>query len=382
MAVAKSSNPYTPDWGVEPPLLTGRDDHLARAEEALATGPRHPWFTHGYYGDRGVGKTVLLDAIGRSAAARRWPVVHTAVRAGAVLDALVEAQLPAALKTLSRRAARRVVPAETETQAVIGGAVGRAQVTRRRPVVRPGVAMQLEQLLFSLGEAAARRGVGVLLTVDEVHAADTSELEVLSQTVQLVTKRRQLPVALVVAGLAHTPAVLTGPGMTFLERMAKAELGFLGPDATRLALDKPAHDLGVAFSEKALTVLVRASGGYPYLVQLLGYHAWEAAGGASIDEEASRAALVRAEGAIVTNAFAPRWARLAPKEQAFLVAMAAHGNRAPMRSVVASLGASRYEEVSYLRGRLLAKGAIRSDGRGWVAFVLPGMDRWVLQQRR
>ena len=62
-----SSNPYRPSWGTPPPVLAGRDEQLDRTVEALAAGAHHPQFSRVYHGDRGTGKTVLLDAI-----AARW----------------------------------------------------------------------------------------------------------------------------------------------------------------------------------------------------------------------------------------------------------------------------------------------------------------------
>ncbi len=68
---------------------------------------------------------------------------------------------------------------------------------------------------------------------------------------------------------------MTGPDLTFLERMTKAELGYLDPSVVRLALAGPLATNGAGIDEPALEGLIQASGGYPYLVQLLGYHAWE-----------------------------------------------------------------------------------------------------------
>ena len=67
--------PYNPGYGVDPPFLVGRRDILDSIEEALTTGPRSPWFGHGLVGDRGVGKTVLLNAMQQLAAAKGWAVV-------------------------------------------------------------------------------------------------------------------------------------------------------------------------------------------------------------------------------------------------------------------------------------------------------------------
>lgn len=72
--------PYTPSFGISPPVLAGRDEVLAETMAALRAGPRHPRFGSGLMGNRGVGKTAVLDAIGERV--RRelgWPVLHRQV---------------------------------------------------------------------------------------------------------------------------------------------------------------------------------------------------------------------------------------------------------------------------------------------------------------
>jgi AAA ATPase domain len=373
-------NPYTPDWGVGPPVLVGRDEHLDRAERALRAGPRDFWFTHAYYGERGVGKTVLLDAIGERAVGMGWAVVHTAVRSGRFLEALLRAGLVEARQRLRRRGLGR---AERTVTAELDFGVVKAEAQRRPTKVAPlPFDAELELSLRSLGELAADKAKGVLITVDEAHAADGGELHVLSQTMQLVTKRRELPIALVAAGLPQLPSLLTGSDMTFLERMPKIELGFLGPDATRLALTKPAADLGVRFTDEALGMLVDASAGYPYFVQLLGYHAWEAREGRIVARRGATTAVREAGRMAARQVFTPRWQRLAPKEREFLQVMAAHQSRSgeesvPVAAVRERLGAASYEDISYLRVRLLQKGVVRPAGRGLLRFTFPGMAEWV-----
>jgi hypothetical protein len=377
---AKASNPYTPDWGVGPPVLVGRDEHLDRAERALRAGPRDPWFTHAYYGDRGVGKTVLLDAIGQRAAGMGWVVVPTAVRAGRFLDALVGLGLAEAIERLRRRT--RLGKGDLTITAGLDLGVVKAKATQERRSAWLPPEAELEVALREVGELAARKRRGALVTVDEVHAADPRELVLMSQTLQLVTKRRGLPVALVVAGLPHLPVLLSGEEMTFLERMPKHELGFLGADATRLALTKPAADLGVRFADASLRTLADASAGYPYFVQLLGYHAWEARTGDVIDERAAAAAVERSARMAAGQVFSPRWERLAPKEREFLRTMAelvaSGGDPAvAIREVWERLGVDSYEDVSYLRIRLLQKGVVQPVRRGVLRFTFPGMAEWV-----
>ena len=56
-------NPFTPSFGVSPPLLVGREEPLERFSEALEDGPGSPGRATVYTGARGTGKTVLLNAV-------------------------------------------------------------------------------------------------------------------------------------------------------------------------------------------------------------------------------------------------------------------------------------------------------------------------------
>lgn len=362
-------------------MLVGRDAVLDRAVSGMLAGPSDPWFTHAYFGERGVGKTVLLDEIAARLAREEWVVAHAAVRAGGFLAPLLEVELVGAARGLSRRLRPSWLDAGRSWRA--SGSLGAApgpvvQAERTRASgSRLSAASAVELALSSLGEAAERKGVGVLVTLDEVHAADDDELSMLSAAMQLVSKRRRLPVALVAAGLPNVPEVLTGPHLTFLERMSKAPLGFLDAGAVRLALAGP-FATGGGIDEEALVELVRASGGYPYLVQLVGYQAWAAAGGGRVTKRHAAVAIREAAELAGTGLFGPRWARLAPKEREFVAAMAKLGDGpVAVSDVRRLLGAERYEDVSYLRRRLLAKGIIRPAGHGKLVLSLPMFSRWV-----
>jgi hypothetical protein len=80
----------------------------------------------------------------------------------------------------------------------------------------------------------------------------------------------------------------------------------------------------------------------------------------------------------VEQVLEPRFRRLAPREQAYLTAMAVDGDGGTTTAdLVARLGVTSASDLSYLRERLLAKHMIRAAGRGRVAFTLPGMATWL-----
>ena len=78
MSVARAKNPFSPTFGTTPPLLAGRDDVTARFADALDTGPTHPDYTLLITGDRGAGKTALLNVLEERAADRGWMTVTAA----------------------------------------------------------------------------------------------------------------------------------------------------------------------------------------------------------------------------------------------------------------------------------------------------------------
>lgn len=379
--IASSSNPYRPSWGTPPPVLAGRDEELARAMEALTVGAHHPLFSHVNYGDRGTGKTVLLDAIAARCQQREWPVINVACRAGTgIVEGLVQLHLPETLRVLTRRRGRKP---NTEVRGSVG-VPGVAQVSAGASwsEAQRGLGVEFERLLAAVGEAAQRRDARVVVGIDEMHAIDPKfDLPTLAGVLQLVAQRRGLPVAMIGAGLPELVDTLSGPSVTFLERLRKFELGYLSADASRYALVAPAQAQGAVFDLEAADLLTSASAGFPYYVQLLGWETWAAAARTNahrITIEHAWLGIRSAEVVVVEQVLEPRFRRLAPKEQGYLRAMAVDGDiPSTTADLVRRLGADRASDISYLRERLLRQHMIRAVSRGRVAFTLPGMSAWL-----
>lgn len=69
-------NPFKPSAGVNPPLLVGREQVLADFEQGLFNGAGDPHRLLRITGNRGAGKTVLLNALGEQAELLKWLVIH------------------------------------------------------------------------------------------------------------------------------------------------------------------------------------------------------------------------------------------------------------------------------------------------------------------
>lgn len=379
-----SSPPYHPGYGVDPPLLAGRDELIDGALGALGAGPRHPSFGQGFVGDRGVGKTALLNEIERRTAAELgWPVVVLQAVPGEDLLPGLITRLIDAIGSGWQRAGRLVRELETELELTANLLVVRASGRVRSGGGRaasPTVA--LEGLLRRAGEFAKARDSGVLITIDEAHAMRRPELAVLAAALQIVTKRTGLPIAVVFAGLPEFRQASHRAG-TFFERMPVVNVGYLSAESTRFALVKPAADIGVAFDDDALELLVGESNGYPYLVQLLGFETWMAAAGASRITPAHATVGVRVALEKMESLFQSRWDELSDLERDYVHAVATRGpGPVAVADVQVALGRSS-RQLATTRAKLIAEHHILVPVRyGELRLALPRFGEWVSRQDR
>lgn len=140
------------------------------------------------------------------------------------------------------------------------------------------------------------------------------------------------------------------------------------------------------WDEDALNLVCDAAGGYPYFVQLGGYHAWEPANGQP--RIASPDAL-HAAGAIQTDAdrmVRDRWARLGPTQREYLVATAVAQLEQPGRASVptgeiASRLGKQHSELTRVRSTLINDHhPLRATARGELEFALPRFRTWLQDQ--
>jgi hypothetical protein len=372
--------PYHPGFGVDPPVLAGRDEQLASVLAALHAGAQAPGFCQAIIGDRGIGKTVLLNEIERRVTTElHWPVLaHQATPSGDLVGSLA-VKLPHAATQAWGRARRflRDLDKELTVTANLGVVRAGAKLTESHPA-RTNPADHLERLLRTAGEFARSRNSGLLVTIDEAHVISRlPDLAALAAAMQIVVRRSQLPVAIILAGLPELRGRFHGIG-TFLERIETTDIGYLNADATRYALIQPAANAGVAFDLDALNLLVDAAGGYPYLVQVLGYETWKAAGGADRITIRHAQAGTAAADARMSGLFQARWDQLSDLEQQYLIVVATHPlTPTPVAAVAQALGRSTHQ-LSTTRAALIHEHRLLTSPRyGHVQISLTGLAAWI-----
>lgn len=396
-------NPYAPGAGQRPPELAGRDEQLSAFDVVLERVARgRPERSLVLTGLRGVGKTVLLNAL-RSAAVRKgWGTGKLEARPDQSLRRPLSSALHQAVRELGH-------PEPAETDHVLGVIRSFAQrdagvdaKLRDRwspgidaPVVRGradsgDIEIDLVELLTDVGGLAADVGKGIGIFIDEMQDLGPDDISALCAACHELSQNG-LPVIVVGAGLPHLPAVLSA-SKSYSERLFSYQrIDRLSRDAADRALVAPASEEEAEFTPEALVAMYDATRGYPYFIQAYGRSVWDLAPRSPITADDVAVAGPEAERELAVGFFGSRFERATPAERDYLRAMAdaAEGGGADdsesaggsvATSDVAVVLGKKPQSLSPARDSLLKKGLIYSGERGRIAFTVPHFGRYLRSQ--
>ncbi|PRY54008.1 AAA ATPase-like protein [Knoellia remsis] len=398
-------NPYAPGAGQRPPELAGRDEQLDAFEVVLERVSRgRPERSIVLTGLRGVGKTVLLNALRSAAVRAKWGTGKLEARPDQSLRRPLSSALHQAVRELGH-------PSENEVQHVLGVIKAFAQRSapagaKLREKWSPGIdapavtgradsgdiEIDLVELFTDLGGLAADTGRGIAVFIDEMQDLGPDDVSALCAACHELSQSG-LPVIVVGAGLPHLPAVLSA-SKSYSERLFRySRIDRLPRAAADAALELPAEDEGAAYDSAALDAMYAATGGYPYFIQAYGKAVWDVAAASPVTAEDVRVAAPEAESELAVGFFGSRFERATPGEREYLRAMAdvafavaEAGEEAldeiesvPTADVAAHLK-RKPQSLSPARDALLKKGLIYSGERGRIAFTVPHFGRYLREQ--
>ncbi|HEV2362254.1 MAG TPA: ATP-binding protein [Acidimicrobiales bacterium] len=361
-------NPFTPTFGVSPPLLVGRDDLIDEFGEALAEGPGSAARATLYTGARGSGKTVMLNAVEDRARELGWVVVNETASPGFV-GRIVREQLPQLLRSFDPKAVRRAVTG------IVGplGTGGISWTKVEAHVAEAGLRGQIE-LLTDLLKA---NETGLLITLDEIHPHQTAELRDLATAVQH-SFREGRELAFAGAGLSSAVSdVLNDEVLTFLRRAERHALGTVERGDVERALREPIEAAGRTVSDEAVRVMAGGTGGYPFLIQLVGANTWRVhQSEAEITVDDAEKGVARALRRLGSLIYEPALADASDIDKSFLLAMAKDDGPSRMADLQQRLGVDMNYASQYRR-RLIAAELIEPVRYGYVDFTLPYMREYL-----
>lgn len=387
-------NPYAPGAGQRPPELAGRDRELTTFEVVLERVARgRPERSLVLTGLRGVGKTVLLNALRSDAIGRLWGTGKIEARPDQSLRRPLAAALHMAVRELATR--HRAPDRVDEFLGVLKAFALRADPRARlRDRWQPGIdvpaatgradsgdlEIDLVELFSDAAEVAADVGTGVALFLDEMQDLGPVDVSALCAACHELSQS-SAPLIVVGAGLPHLPAVLSA-AKSYSERLfAYQRIDRLDRLAADQALAAPAAREQVQYEPKALDALYDASGGYPYFVQAYGKATWDHAPRSPITPADVRVAAPEAEAELAVGFFGSRYERATPAEREYLRTMAdltsASTDEAVPTAEIARALSRKPASLSPARDALIKKGLIYSGERGTVAFTVPHFGRYL-----
>jgi hypothetical protein len=398
-------NPYAPGAGQRPPELAGRDQQLTAFDVALervARGRAERSLV--LTGLRGVGKTVLLNAL-RSAAVRKgWGTGKLEARPDQSLRRPLSGALHQAVRELGHPNADEVdhvlgvIRSFAERDAGTGAKLkdkwspGIAVPAVRGRADSGDIEIDLVELLSDVGGLAADKGLGVGVFIDEMQDIGPADVSALCAACHELSQSG-LPVIVVGAGLPHLPAVLSA-SKSYSERLFSYQrIDRLSREAADRALAAPAAEEEAEYDDAALAAMYDATGGYPYFIQAYGKAVWDLAPHSPITADDVAVAAPEAEGELAVGFFGSRYDRATPGERDYLRAMADAALRdasslgssgtavSSVDSVntadVATVLGKKPQSLSPARDSLLKKGLIYSGERGRIAFTVPHFGRYL-----
>lgn len=390
-------NPYAPGAGQRPPELAGRDRELRQFEvtlERVAAG--RPERSMVLSGLRGVGKTVLLNALRSLAVKRAWGTGKIEARPDQSLRLPLARAVHAAVREVSHRHRDpdRVdaVAGVLKSFALRTGLEDRKGGRWHPPTDVPAakgradsgdLELDLVELFTDVAELAGDLGVGVGLFVDEMQDLPAPDLGALCGAVHEMSQQGA-PLVVVGAGLPHLPVALAA-SKSYAERLFRYVVVDRLPRAMAdRALLVPAGTEEVDYEPAALDELYRLTDGYPYFVQAYGKVTWDVAVESPIRVSDVGEAAPEAEAELAVGFFGARYDRATPGERDYMRAMADLGadndDLAVTTADVASSLGRRPQSLSPARDGLIKKGLVYSSERGTVAFTVPHFGKFLRAQ--
>lgn len=338
-------NPYTLTFGKEPTQLIAR---AAQSQQVIDAFLGEPSTQQVYMvtGIRGSGKTVFMTETARKITSQKdWISVE--------LNPERDLLTSLAAKLSSENELARLFQSAEINLSFFGFGL---EVKGAAPITEIETALQ--KMLLSL----KKKGKRLLISVDEV--TNTPQMRAFAAAFQIFL-RQDLPVYLLMTGLYENVSALQDEkSLTFLYRAPKIHLGPL--NIGTIAED---YQAVLGLDEQEGMALAKLTKGYSFAFQVLGYFAWENADDARVAQQLARQYLDE-------YAYDKVWSELSRKDREILhgIAQVKSGRIGEIREL---LGLSTNEFNPY-RQRLIRKGIISGEERGYVRLLLPFFDQYVL----
>ncbi|UFS57512.1 ATP-binding protein [Subtercola endophyticus] len=354
-------NPFRPSAGATPPEIIGRSGLLDEFAYGLTLRSGAPGLLTIFTGARGIGKTVMLGEVHQRARDEGWAIISETATRGFV------ARIGAAMGRLCDD-----LGDGPPSRRITGVAAAGFSITTQLP---PESQVDWRTTAETLLRILDSHQTGLVITVDEIHAADRDEIAQLAANTQHFTQEG-LPIGLVFAGLPAAVSDLLNAGVvTFLRRADKIDLHAAAIRDVENSYSRTFAAAGFALGPDVIRDAAESTGGYPFLIQLVGYFLWrecERTPNAQLGTARAQEAIAAAHRRNARTVIEAALSTLSHKDRDYLIAMTLDNQASASGDIARRLNLKPNAAANY-RNRLLTAGLIEPAGYGRVAYALPGL---------
>jgi hypothetical protein len=352
------TNPFKPSFGTYPPILIGRDGILDEFRYGLKTGPGDPNRAVVFTGSRGIGKSVMLSELADIASEAGFVTVRINS-----LDNLLKEVIDRILINASEVLGKKTRKLASLTLPFVGGGVA----FENDEDYQFGESVQLEQLAKQIDTA----GSGLFIAMDEIHYSNINELRQFFSSYQTLVSQG-LNVAIAVAGLPRSVSdILNDDLLTFLRRATQIVLADVAIKDVEQAFEETITKNGRAISKKNLSTVAVATCGYPFMIQLVGYHVWlQNEDKVQISSKDVKIGIQAAKRRLGSTIHAVSLNDLSNVDRTFLTYMAMSDTPVAVSKIAEKMQVSG-SYVSQYRKRLIEAGIIVPIAHGEIDFAIP-----------
>lgn len=377
-------NPYRPGAGLMPPYLAGREADIQAVEQMFeALSMNIPTQSVIFSGLRGVGKTVLINRLQRSAEERGIFCKHIEVEERKDFISQIASCAQGFLRKISTRENLKYLiqkPLDAIKALVISfdpeNSTFSLSMQEQELYRSTNLTQSLTDVFTALGEAAYEAETPICFFIDEIQYMKKQELGAL---IAAIHRSNQLgyPIMIVGAGLPKIYKMLSEE-KSYSERLfVYQEIGSLSEEQAEKAITEPVRKLGAEYDEAAVKRIFGTTRGYPFFIQQLCQIVYENAESSVITEEDVLRAEPEFYRVLDNGFFKVRYERCSDADKKFIFAMVRCGELPCTISNVAKKLHKRVSAISTMRAQLISKGIIYSEKHGELDFTVPEFDGFI-----
>jgi hypothetical protein len=366
--MSTKENPFTPTFGEIPTQLAGRQSIIENTTRAFNATRRRPELTTILSGARGTGKTTLLSLIASRASQAGWITTSVTAMPGMLEDIEVRAL----------KASAHLIEAPSNTNI---NRVGIPQIIDIKLSHESAPQTNWRSRMEDILDALETHNTGLLITVDEVDATLDEMIQLAAIYQHFVRENRKI--ALIMAGLpSRVSALVSDKTVSFLRRAEMLHLGRIDDFEIENALRKTIEGGGRSASNADLKRATEAIDGFPFMLQLIGFRAWDEhpdADAITSSDFDNGISLAREE--MRARIFEATYRELSDADIAFLKAMLDDEGDSRVADIATRLGWSSSQVAQYRR-RLLEAGIVGERRRGIIGFDMPFFREFLQKSER